>query len=215
MMKKRKSMLAWFSLLAAVSGFSCFYCHAKALYAQAPDERNAARLMDDLMWGRGTVGGPFELIDQNGRKRGDKDFRGKLLIVYFGYTVCPDICPTDLQQIGLAVDRLGEAGTAVQPLFISIDPKRDTPKVLSDYVPFFHPRLIGLTGSADEIAAVAREYKAYFARYDPPDGSPYLMDHTGFIYVVDKVGKYRGFFPSGTSEDRMREMIAKILGEPM
>jgi cytochrome oxidase Cu insertion factor (SCO1/SenC/PrrC family) len=182
-------------------------------FAQTPDERTAARLMDDLMWGRGTIGGPFELIDQNGKLRRDTEFRGKLLIVYFGYTSCPDICPADLQQIGLAVEHLGEAGGAVQPLFITIDPERDTPEVLARYVPAFHPRLIGLTGTLEQITAVAGSYKAYFAKYQPPGGGPYVMDHTGFIYLVDATGKYRGFFPPGTSSGRIQEMIAKLLSE--
>jgi cytochrome oxidase Cu insertion factor (SCO1/SenC/PrrC family) len=181
--------------------------------AQSAEERAAAQLMDDLMYGRATVGGPFTLTDQTGRRRSDAEFRGKLLMVYFGYTYCPDICPADLQQIGLAVERLGEAGAAVQPLFITIDPTRDTPEVLAQYVPSFHPRLLGLTGTADEIAAVAREYKVVYTKYQPPDGGPYLMDHTGFVYIIDPTGKYRGFFPPGTPEDRMREMINGILGQ--
>ena len=182
--------------------------------AQSAEERAAAQAMDDLMYGRGTVGGPFTLTDQTGRQRSDKEFRGKLLLVYFGYTYCPDICPTDLQQIGLAVEDLGDASSGVQPLFITIDPARDTPDVLAQYVPSFHPRLLGLTGTADEIAAVAREYKVVYTKYQPSDGSPYLIDHTGFTYIVDPSGKYRGVFPPGTPEDRMREMIKTILRQP-
>jgi len=182
--------------------------------AQSEQERAAAQAMDDLMYGRGTVGGPFTLTDQTGRRRSDKEFRGKLLIVYFGYTFCPDICPTDLQQIGLAVEHLGTAGAAVQPLFITIDPERDTPEVLAQYVPSFHPKLLGLTGSLEEIAKVTREYKVVYTKYQPPEGGPYLIDHTGFTYIVDATGKYRGFFPPGTAEDRMREMIGKILAAP-
>jgi cytochrome oxidase Cu insertion factor (SCO1/SenC/PrrC family) len=189
-------------------------CNWKCYAAQSAQERAAAQAMDDLMYGRGTVGGPFTLTDQSGRRRVDTEFRGKLLIVYFGYTYCPDICPTDLQQIGLAVDRLGAAGAAVQPLFITIDPERDTAEVLAQYVPSFHPKLLGLTGSPEEIAAVAREYKVVYTKYWPPGGGPYLIDHTGFTYIVDATGKYRGFFPPGTAEDRMREMIVKILATP-
>jgi cytochrome oxidase Cu insertion factor (SCO1/SenC/PrrC family) len=182
--------------------------------AQSTQERAAAQLMDDLMYGRGTVGGPFSLTDQTGRRRNDTEFRGKLLIIYFGYTYCPDVCPTELQQIGLAVEHLGDVGSAVQPLFITIDPARDTPEVLAQYVPSFHPRLLGLTGTSDEIAAVAQEFKVVYTKYQPSDGGPYLIDHTGFVYIVDRSGKYRGFFPPGTPEDRMREMIKAILGQP-
>jgi protein SCO1/2 len=177
---------------------------------QEPDPNVAARL-DDLMWGRGHVGGPFELVDHTGKKRTDADFRGKLLIVFFGYTYCPDICPAELLQIGLALDQLGAAGDDVQPLFISVDPERDTPAVLAEYVSSFHPRLIGLTGMPEQIRKVANSYKAYYAKYTPPDGGVYLIDHTGFTYLMDRAGKYLGFFPPGTSADRMVEIIRPYL----
>ena len=181
--------------------------------AQEPDPDRAAKLMDDLMWGRGHVGGPFTLIDQNGKTRTDKDFRGKLLLVFFGYTTCPDICPTELMQIGLAVDKLGAAGDDVQPLFISVDPDRDTPDVLAPYVAQFHPRLIGLTGTAAQIGAVADSYKAYYAKYKPADGAVYLIDHTGFVYLMGRSGEYLGFFPPGTSADRIDEIIRQHLAQ--
>lgn len=186
---------------------------APAALAQEPDPARAARLMDDLMWSRGHVGGPFELIDQNGKRRTDADFRGKLVILYFGYTYCPDICPADLTQIGLAVDKLGPAGDDVQPLFISVDPQRDTPAVLAKYVTAFHPRLIGLTGTPEQIRAVADSYKAYYAKYQAKDGAVYLIDHTGFIYLVGRDGQYTGFFPPGTSADRMVEIIRPLLAQ--
>jgi protein SCO1/2 len=182
--------------------------------AQEPDPDRAAKLMDDLMWSRGHVGGPFALIDQTGKQRTDADFRGKLLMVYFGYTTCPDICPTELMQIGLAIDKLGPAGDEVQPLFISVDPERDAPSVLAKYVANFHPRLIGLTGTPEQIRAVADAYRAYYARYSPPDGAVYLIDHTGFVYLMDRSGEYLGFFPPGTSADRMVEIIRQHLTKP-
>jgi protein SCO1/2 len=179
--------------------------------AQESDPDRAAKLMDDLMWGRGHVGGPFTLIDQTGKPRSDTDFRGKLLLVFFGYTTCPDICPTELMQIGLAVDKLGAAADQVQPLFISVDPERDTPEVLAPYVAQFHPRLIGLTGTPTEIRAVADAYKAYYAKYLPADGAVYLIDHTGFVYLMGRAGEYLGFFPPNTSADRMVEIIRQHL----
>lgn len=179
--------------------------------AQEPDPDAAARLMDDLMWGRGHVGGPFELTDHTGKKRTDVDFLGKLLLVYFGYTYCPDICPADLLQISLALDKLGAEGAQVQPLFITVNPERDTREVLAQYVSSFHPRLIGLTGTPEQIRAVARAYKVYYAKYTPPDGGVYLIDHSGFTYLMDRSGKYLGFFPPGTSADRMVEIIRPYL----
>jgi cytochrome oxidase Cu insertion factor (SCO1/SenC/PrrC family) len=181
--------------------------------AQKSEETSAARLMDDLMWNHGPIGGPFALIDHTGQPRTDKDFRGKLLLIYFGYSYCPDVCPTDLQQIGLAVDRLGADGEAVQPLFITLDPERDTAAHLADYVPLFHPRLIGVTGSAEEIRRAALAYKVYYARYYPPGSPDYVIDHSSFIYLVDESGTYIGFFPTGTTADRMIEIIRLHLPE--
>jgi len=181
--------------------------------AQQPDPAAAARLMDELMWGREPVGSPFTLTDHTGRTRTDAEFRGKLLLVYFGYTSCPDVCPTDLQEIALTLDRLGPAGDAVQPLFISVDPDRDTPDVLARYVGLFHPRLIGLTGAAEKIREVALAYKAYYAGYRPPDGGDYVIDHTGFIYLMGCDGDYLGFFPPGTPADRMAAIIRAHLKE--
>lgn len=193
-----------------------------AIAAEAP-ARSAAEIMDILMWNREPVGGPFELTDHTGKPRTERDFRGKLMLVYFGFTWCPDVCPADLQAIGLTLDKLGADGDSVQPLFITVDPERDTAAHLAEYVPMFHPRLIGLTGSAEAIRKAADAYKVYYARVDPPkedvkenvkeDGGYYTVDHTAYIYLMDRDGNYLGFFPPGTSADRMVEIIRPRLGE--
>src|SRR5262245_51627757 len=164
---------------------------ATSSLAQAP-ERSAAELMDAVMWNREPIGGPFTLTDQHGRRRTDADFRGRLMLVYFGFTYCPDICPTDLQAMSLAIDRLGAAGEAVQPLFITVDPERDTPEHLADYVTMFHPRLIALTGDAAAIREAARAFRVYYAKAPTADGGDYTVDHSGFIYLLDGAGKYVG-----------------------
>src|ERR1700732_1190496 len=125
----------------------------------AAEHPSAAQMMDDLMYGRGPVGGPFTLTDQTGKQRSDTEFRGKLMLVYFGYTFCPDVCPTDLMAITQALDALGPAAKDVQPVFITVDPERDT-KVMRDYIRAFHPSLIGLTGTPEEIRKVANSFKA-------------------------------------------------------
>ena len=176
-------------------------------FAEERPQRSAAELMDVLMWKREPVGGPFALVDHTGKPRTDADFRGKVLLVYFGFTYCPDICPTDLAQIGLALDRLGPAAEAVQPLFITLDPKRDTPEHLAEYVPQFHPRLIGLTGSAAAVRAAADAYKVYYRQVPRADGSDYTVDHSAFLYVVDRDGSYLGFLPPGTSAERIATII--------
>jgi cytochrome oxidase Cu insertion factor (SCO1/SenC/PrrC family) len=174
-------------------------------------ERSAAELMDAVMWNREPIGGPFALLGHDGRSRTDADFRGKVMLVYFGFTYCPDIYPTDLQNIGLALDRLGPAGEAVQPLFVTLDPERDTAEHLAGYIELFHPRLIGLTGDGDAIRKAADAYKVFYARVPRSDGSDYTVDHSAFIYVVDRDGRYLGFLPPGTPPDRMADVIRPLV----
>ena len=184
--------------------------------ARGDDAANpsAAALIEALLEGREPVGGPFDLIDQAGRHRTDADFRGKLVLLYFGYTHCPDVCPTELQALSLALDMLGAAGAAVQPLFITLDPERDTPTHLADYVSAFHPRLVALTGPDAAIRKVALAYKVYFARNSVARGGDYAVDHTGFIYLVGKDGRYLGFLPPGSSPEQIAQAVRERLEEP-
>lgn len=195
-------------------GFGLWLVLAPACAADAP-ARSPAEIMDILMWNREPVGGPFELTDHTGHVRTERDFRGRLMLVYFGFTYCPDICPTDLQAIGQALDKLGRDGERVQPLFVTVDPERDTAQHLAEYVPLFHPRLIGLTGSLDAVRKAADAYKVYFAKVPiGKEAGDYTVDHTAFIYLMDRDGNYLGFFPPGTTADRMVEIIRPRLAEP-
>jgi cytochrome oxidase Cu insertion factor (SCO1/SenC/PrrC family) len=193
-------------LLALASG-------GRALADDAPAP-SAAELMDVLMWNREPVGGPFALVDHTGTPRTDQDFRGKVVLIYFGFTFCPDVCPTDLQQIGLALDRLGSLATEVQPLFITLDPKRDTPEHLAEYVPSFHKDIVGLSGSATAIRAAADAYKVYYREVAREGGSDYTIDHSAFLYLMDRDGQFIGFLPPGTSADTMfpKIQIGRIAG---
>jgi protein SCO1 len=175
-------------------------------------EPSATELIEGLLSGRAPVGGPFELTDQTGHRRSDADFRGKLVVLYFGYTSCPDVCPTELQSISLALDQLGVAAEAVQPLFITVDPERDTPARLADFVRAFHPRLIGLTGSLAEIRKTAIAYRTFFAKSSTATPGDYSLDHTGFIYLVGKDGRYLGFLPPGLAPDAIADAIRARLG---
>jgi len=177
------------------------------------DNPSAAALIEALLEGREPVGGPFDLIDHDGRRRTDADFRGKLVLIYFGYTQCPDVCPTELQAMSLALDMLGTAGDAVQPLFITVDPQRDTPSHLADYVTAFHPRLVALTGQDSAIRKVALAYKVYYARAGAARGGDYAVDHTGFIYLVGKDGRYRGFLPPGSSPEEIAAAARTLLAQ--
>ena len=182
------------------------------LWSPTAPEPSAAALMDAVMWNKEQIGGPFALIDQDGSPRTDADFRGKVLLVYFGYTYCTDICPTDLQAISTAIDKLGPAGESVQPLFITVDPEHDTPDAIKLYVALFHPRLVGLTGTAKQVKTVARAYKVYYAKNEQSKKSDPVIDHSGFVFLVGRDGKYLGFFPPGTSADRMIDGLRPQLG---
>lgn len=168
--------------------------------------------MEDLMYGRGSVGGPFTLTDTTGKRRSDSDFRGKLMIVYFGYTFCPDVCPADLMAITQALDALGPLADGVQPVFITVDPERDT-KVLGEYVSAFHRSLIGLTGTPEEIRKVANAYKAFYAKVPNPQGADYAIDHTGMIYLMGRNGEYLGFMPPQTDPGKLTEILRKYLAK--
>lgn len=181
--------------------------------AEAPPRRSAAELMDVLMWNREPVGGPFALIDQDGRPRTEADFRGRLVILTFGFTGCPDVCPTDLMEIARALTLLGAAGEAIQPVFVTLDPARDTPDLLKEFVPSFHPRLIGLTGSEAAIRQAADAYKVFYRRVPRSDGED-TIEHSAFVYLMDRSGAYLGFFPPGTSAERMLTILRPHLRAP-
>jgi cytochrome oxidase Cu insertion factor (SCO1/SenC/PrrC family) len=175
-------------------------------------EPSPTELIEGLVSGRAPVGGPFELTDQAGHRRTDADFRGKLVVLYFGYTYCPDVCPTELQSISLALDKLGAAAEAVQPVFITVDPERDTPARLAEFVSSFHPGLVGLTGSVADIKKTAIAYHTFFVKNGATAAGEYSVDHTGFIYLVGKDGKYLGFLPPGVAPDEIADTIRARLG---
>jgi protein SCO1 len=185
---------------------ACLLFSAPATANEA-NEPSATELIEGLISGRAPVGAPFELTDQTGRRRTDADFRGKLIVLYFGYTYCPDVCPTELQSISLALDKLGAAAEAVQPLFITVDPERDTPVRLAEFVSSFHPHLIGLTGSAADIRKTAHAYRTFFIKNGAAAPGDYTVDHTGFIYLVGKDGRYLGFLPPGVTPDEIADAV--------
>src|SRR6201999_3221670 len=170
----------------------------------------AAEMMDDLMYGRGPIGGPFTLLDQDGKPRSDGEFRGKLMIVYFGYTFCPDVCPTDLIAITQALDALGPEAAGVQPIFIGIDPERDA-KAMREYISAFHKSFVGLTGAPDDVRKVANAYKAFYTKVEDAKTGEYVVDHAGVIYLMGRDGRYLGFMPPQTAPDRLIEILRKYL----
>ncbi len=151
------------------------------------------------------IGGPFHLTDQNGQIRSAADFRGQFTLVFFGYSNCPDVCPTTLQTITTVLGKLGPDAAKVTPIFITVDPARDTPQVLKAYAANFTPRLVALSGSAEEIAAVAKAYRIYYKKIG--EGADYSMDHTALIYVMGPDGRYLAHFPpEATADDIVKDL---------
>jgi protein SCO1/2 len=159
------------------------------------------------------IGGPFELVDQSGETVTQAAFAGQYTLVYFGFTYCPDVCPTALWAMTQALDRLAEEApekaAQVTPVFITIDPERDDVAAMKDYAAHFHPRLVALTGTPDQIAAVAREYRVYYRKVEEDPDSPYMMDHSGFIYLMGPDGDFLKSFTHQTQPDEMRAELEK------
>ncbi len=156
-----------------------------------------------------TIGGAFELVDENGKTVTDKDVINQPSLLYFGYTFCPDVCPLDNARNAEAIEILEERGKIVQPVFISIDPKRDTPEVLRDFTDNLHPRMYGLTGSPEQVAAASSAYRTYFKAHEPEEGDEefYLVDHSTQSYLVLPEHGFVEFFKRGDNPEAMADRI--------
>jgi protein SCO1/2 len=162
--------------------------------------------------GTALVGGPFTLTDQDGRRVTEKDFLGKFTLVFFGYTYCPDICPTELQVMMAALDQMGPDGGKIQPVFVSVDPARDTPDVMKSYVENFGPRLIGLTGSEEEVAAAAKAYRVYYAKSgNTQSAEDYLVDHSSIIYLMGPDGRFLKHFTYTTDAAKLASELKEAI----
>jgi protein SCO1 len=159
------------------------------------------------------IGGPFTLTQGNGKVVTDRDFRGRYLLVYFGYTSCPDICPTTLSAIADAVDILGSRAERLQPLFITVDPSHDTPAIVRAYVRSFSPRIIGLTGTQVEIRAVEQEYRVSSAIHQTgPGANDYTVDHTAVLFLVAPDGRYLAPFSATETGPELAKKLARYIG---
>lgn len=153
----------------------------------------------------------FTLTSMNGQQVGLGDFRGKLVVLYFGYTYCPDVCPTTLAEVKKAVGKLAERADDVQVIMISVDPERDTPQLLNEYISSFDVRFLGLTGSIDEIQRIATLYGIYFAKSEGSDATDYLVDHTASLMVIDQDGYLKLVFPYGTPAEDIASDLEYLL----
>lgn len=159
---------------------------------------------------RALIGGPFELVNHLGNPVTEKDFLGKYMIVYFGYTYCPDVCPMDLQIMAEALNYLTpEQLDQINPVFVTVDPERDTVAIMAEYVSFFHEKLIGLTGTVEQIDKIKKAYRVYAAKAD--DSPDYLVDHTAYTYLMDKDGTFLQHFNHGEDSKEMAAKIASFM----
>lgn len=159
------------------------------------------------------IGGPFTLVDTAGRTVSSDDLKGKFLLIFFGFTFCPDICPTELQTVGHALDMLGARAERITPVFITVDPARDTPAAMKDYVTAFHPRMVGLTGTRAQTDAAAKAFRVYYRIGNPsqPGAMDYLVDHTSFLYLIGPDGDLRAVLRGGTGAESLAGALRYLL----
>ncbi|WP_138381085.1 SCO family protein [Luteithermobacter gelatinilyticus] len=173
---------------------------------EAPQNRSARENAKAL------IGGPFTLVTHKGETVTEQTYKGKYMLIYFGYTFCPDVCPTELQAMTSALDLVPEnVRQKIAPLFITVDPERDTVEIMAQYVPLFHEALTGLTGSREQVDAVKKAYRVYAVKTEETDASEYLVDHTSLIYLMDKNGDYLSHFSYGTPADQIAARLAKLV----
>lgn len=193
------------SLVILIAGAVVLLAGLSLTYLMRPVDR-AARVTTS---GTAQIGGPFELVDETGRTVTDQTFRGKWMLMFFGFTYCPDVCPTTLNDIAVALDRLGDEASGIQPLFITVDPERDTPEVIADYTAAFDDRILGLTGTAEQIEAAAKVYRVYFSKV--PQGDTYTMDHSAIVYLMGPDGRFVTHFSHQTGGEAMAQEVAEHL----
>lgn len=168
----------------------------------------AQRATQSITLEKVVLGGPFTLTDQTGVKRSDTDFRGKYMLVFFGYTFCPDVCPTTLAVMAAALDKMGANADRIVPVFISIDPARDTPEVIKAYLSAFGPRFVGLTGTEEEITATTKAYRVYVQAHKD-QGPNYTVDHSGVVYLMDREGAFLANYSLDASPDELAGELTK------
>ena len=199
MFKTRQSLIALLSVLLLL-----LLAAAAILWQETGG--SAGRIVST---GQAAIGGPYHLINQDGKPVSDRDFRGRYQLIYFGYTFCPDVCPTTLALIAAALEKMGPDAQRIAPIFITVDPGRDTPQALKKYLAAFDPRFIGLTGSQSELSKVEKEYKVY-AQKEPLKGGTYAVNHSSVIYLMGPKGKLVTFYNEVlTPEQLAKDLSAK------
>lgn len=218
-------------LILVVGGAAIAGVLAGLYMARERDAQETAQVLSGKTFaepGQVPIGGPFTLVDHTGRTVTEKDFGGRFLLVFYGFSNCPDVCPTTLADIVRALDLLGAEADAVQPLFVSLDPERDTPERLAEYVKAFHPKIIGLTGTAEQIAAITKEYRVFYEQVSAVSyngretidvggksarGDDYLISHQGNTYLMSPESEYLTHFTYGTEPEEMAKSVRKAIAK--
>jgi len=192
--------MAWaaVAVLAAVSGF--------LVYQQTASNQNSSDLLEPLA----AIGGPFELVDGNGETVTDATFAGKPLVLFFGFTYCPDVCPTTLSELQGWMEALGDDADKLNYAFVSVDPERDTPDVMRDYVWAFDKRITPLTGSNEQVDAMIKAYRVY-AKKVPLDDGDYTMDHSAAVYLMNADNKFVGTIAYQEAEDNALKKLRRLI----
>lgn len=199
MLSNKQALIPYLLLVAALAGGLIWH-----------ESEMVPGLGRTVITGVPSVGGPFRLTDQTGKTVTDATFHGRYMLIYFGYSFCPDVCPTTLGVMAQALDKLGTDSSRIVPVFITVDPARDTPKVLADYMKAFGPNFVGLTGSDQEIKAVEQEYRVYAAKHPLGNGN-YGMDHSSVMYLMGPNGKMVTFYDEAISPDDLaKDLKQKI-----
>lgn len=202
--------LAWISLSLILIVATALAYHAKSLQ----DEYNKKRLEQTTKSiGKASIGGPFSLVDHEGNSKTDEDYRGHWVMIYFGFTFCPDICPEELEKIGDVIDTLDDIDNIPKliPLFISIDPDRDTPDKVNEYLKDFHPKIVGLTGTSEQVDSVAKNYRVYYSKSKPDLDNDYLVDHTIVMYLINPAGEFVDYFGKNKTVEEISSSIANYM----
>jgi len=189
-----------------LSGLACAALALAGCSASGPSFKNADITGADY-------GREFKLTDHTGKTRTLEDFRGKIVVMFFGYTYCPDVCPTTLAELKSVKEQLGEEGKSLQVLFVTVDPERDTPKALADYVPAFDPSFLGLYGDPAATAKVAKDFRVFYQKVPGKTPGSYTVDHTAGSYVFDRQGRLRLFVRHGNAANLVSD-IRTLLGTP-
>ncbi|XP_070561499.1 protein SCO1 homolog, mitochondrial-like [Ptychodera flava] len=204
---KDRGPVTWKSLLITVTLGTVLLVGMK--YVKHEKEMVAERERTKSL-GKAAIGGPFDLIDHNGKPCSSKDFLGKWFLLYFGFTHCPDICPDELEKMCEAVDSINAIKTIddVTPVFVTIDPERDSPKVMEQYVKEFHPKLLGLTGTKEKVEEAARGYRVYFSAGPRDEDNDYIVDHTIIMYLINPDGQFVDYYGQNKNKSEIANSIA-------